>query len=406
MNKRILYLLAFLLFLLIGANQVRAQENINIYFFWGNGCPHCAEEEPFLEQLKAKYPNIEIRDFEVWYNKDNQKLLQSAGEILNKTISGVPFTVVGEQNFTGYLSDATTGANIEVAVSACNTAVCVDPLAQLFEDTPENNPVTTIEPQEQDSDVDSAIPKSIDVPIFGTIKTENLSLPLLTVVLGALDGFNPCAMWTLIFLIGLLLGMKDKRRMWILGSAFILASAAVYFLFMAAWLNLLQFLGAVVWIRALIGLVALGGGGYYLKEYFSNKDASCKVTGQEKRQRTFERLKRYTQEKSFWLALGGIVVLAMAVNLVELICSAGLPAVYTQVLSLSDLAPWQYYAYLLLYIFIFLLDDLFVFFVAMKTMQVTGITTKYARASHLIGGVAMLIIGLLLIIKPEWLMFG
>ncbi|MFA6272684.1 MAG: hypothetical protein WC693_06380, partial [Patescibacteria group bacterium] len=82
MNKRILYLLAFLLFLLIGANQVRAQENINIYFFWGNGCPHCAEEEPFLEQLKAKYPNIEIRDFEVWYNKDNQKLLQSAGEIL------------------------------------------------------------------------------------------------------------------------------------------------------------------------------------------------------------------------------------------------------------------------------------------------------------------------------------
>ncbi|MFA6391667.1 MAG: hypothetical protein WCW66_02825 [Patescibacteria group bacterium] len=405
MSKRILYLLVISFCLLFGANQVKAQENINIYFFWGNGCPHCAKEEPFLEQLKEKYSNVEIRDFEVWYNKDNQKLLQSVSRVLDENISGVPFTVIGEQTFSGYLSDETTGASIEEAVVACTTKVCADPLAQLFEDTEENTP-TVIEPKEQAEENNSAIPDKLDVPIFGTIKTENFSLPLLTIVLGALDGFNPCAMWTLIFLIGLLLGMKDKKRMWILGSAFIFASAAVYFLFMAAWLNLLQFLGTVIWIRALIGLVALGGGIYYLKEYKTNKDASCKVTGQEKRQRTFEKLKRYTQEKSFWLALSGIIVLAMAVNLVELVCSAGLPAVYTQVLSLSDLAPWQYYAYLLLYIFIFLLDDLFVFFIAMKTMQITGITTKYVRASHLIGGIAMLIIGLMLILKPEWLMFG
>ncbi|MFA6272326.1 MAG: hypothetical protein WC693_04465 [Patescibacteria group bacterium] len=405
MYKKIIYSLVISLCLLIGANQAQAQEDVNIYFFWGNGCPHCAEEEPFLEQLKEKYSNVEIRDFEVWYDKDNQKLLQSVGRLLDKNISGVPFTVVGEQTFSGYLSDDTTGASIEEAVLNCISTTCTDPLARLFDDSTESIPAV-IEQEEKTEDNSSAIPDKLDVPIFGTIKTENLSLPLLTIVLGALDGFNPCAMWTLIFLIGLLLGMKDKKRMWILGSAFIFASAAVYFLFMAAWLNLLQFLGTVIWIRALIGLVALGGGGYYLKEYFSNKDASCKVTGQEKRQRTFERIKRYTQEKSFWLALGGIIVLAMAVNMVELICSAGLPAVYTQVLSLSNLDPWQYYAYLLLYIFIFLLDDLFVFFIAMKTMQVTGITTKYARASHLVGGIAMLIIGLLLILKPEWLMFG
>jgi hypothetical protein len=194
--------------------------------------------------------------------------------------------------------------------------------------------------------------------------------------------------------------------MWILGTAFIVASASVYFLFMAAWLNFILFIGIVVWIRILIGLVALGGGSYSIKDYFKNPQAGCKVTGSEKRKKIFEKLKNITHQKSFYLALGGIILLAFAVNLVELICSAGLPAVYTQVLALSNLAKWQYYLYILLYVFVFMLDDLFVFFVAMTTLQMTGITTKYSRYSRLIGGILMLIIGLLLIFKPAWLMFG
>jgi hypothetical protein len=149
-----------------------------------------------------------------------------------------------------------------------------------------------------------------------------------------------------------------------------------------------------------------GGGVYNLREYFINKESGCKVTGDEKRQRVFEKLKAITQKQQFWLALGGIIILAGAVNLVELICSAGLPVVFTQILALSNLAKWQYYLYMLLYIFIFMLDDLIVFIVAMVTLKMTGITTKYTRLSHLIGGILMLIIGLLLIFKPEWLMFG
>jgi hypothetical protein len=175
---------------------------------------------------------------------------------------------------------------------------------------------------------------------------------------------------------------------------------------MAAWLNLILFLGFIFWIRLIIALVALGGGGYNLREYFINKDSGCKVVGGEKRQKVFEKLKRITQEQKFWLALGGIMVLAAGVNLVELICSAGLPVIFTQVLALSNLATWQYYSYMLIYIFVFMLDDLFVFFTAMITLQLTGITTKYTRISHLIGGILMVVIGILLIFKPEWLMFG
>jgi cytochrome c biogenesis protein CcdA len=224
--------------------------------------------------------------------------------------------------------------------------------------------------------------------------------------MGSLDGFNPCAMWALLFLITLLLGMENRKRMWILGIAFIITSALVYFLFMTAWLKLILFIGIIFWIRILIGAIAIGGGSYNLKEYFTNKEGACKVTNNQRRREIFEKLKKITQHQSFYWALGGIILLAFAVNLVELICSAGLPAVYTQILTLSELATWQYYMYLILYILFFMIDDLFVFFVSMKTLQVTGITTKYSRWSHLIGGILMIIIGLLLIFKHEWLMFG
>ncbi|MBU1499606.1 hypothetical protein KKE48_01920, partial [Patescibacteria group bacterium] len=126
----------------------------------------------------------------------------------------------------------------------------------------------------------------------------------------------------------------------------------------------------------------------------------------EKRQKILENLRRIAQKRRFILALGGIILLAIAVNMIELVCSAGLPAIYTKILSLSGLSTWQYYLYLLFYTLIFMLDDLFIFFTAMITLQAVGIQSKYSRFSHLIGGVLMFVIGLLLLLKPEWLMFG
>lgn len=384
-------------------NQTEISNQVNIYFFWGNGCPHCAKEKPFLEKLAQKYPQVKVYDFEVWYNSENRKLLVEIGKKLKANVSGVPFTVVGEKYFIGWYDEKSTGAAIENAVQCVLREGCRDVVGELI--APKSEEKNSEEGCECEKEK-SPIPQKLKIPLFGEIETKNLSLPLLTVVLGGLDGFNPCAMWTLLFLISLLLGIKNRKRMWILGSAFIVASAAVYFLFMAAWLNLLLFVGFIVWVRVIIGLLALGGGVYNLREFFVNKQSGCKVTGEEKRQKVFEKLKTITQKQQFWLALGGIIILAAAVNLVELICSAGLPVVFTQILALSNLAKWQYYLYMLLYIFVFMLDDLFVFFAAMITLQMTGITTKYTRLSHLIGGILMVVIGILLIFKPEWLMFG
>lgn len=137
-----------------------------------------------------------------------------------------------------------------------------------------------------------------------------------------------------------------------------------------------------------------------------NRAAVCKVTAPAERRQVFDRLRELASRRSLPLALGGIVLLAFAVNLVELLCSAGLPAVYTHVLTLSDLPRWQYYGYLLLYVFVFLLDDLLVFAVAMTTLEVTGLSAKYTRYAQLVGGVVLVVLGALLLLRPEWLMFG
>jgi glutaredoxin len=418
-------------FLLVFSLPVNAAESVNAYLFYGEGCPHCAQEGEFLESLKIEYPELEIKRFEIYYNQDNAKLMQTIGETLNISISGVPFLFIGDQYFIGY-SEGVTSIEIENKINNCLEKKCPDVVEiildfQKTEEEIKNSGDNIIgstlteeiinfpeENKENFSEIDSEINnvketkiKDINIPLLGKINISDFSLPVLSIFLGFLDGFNPCAMWTLLFLISLLLGMKDRKKMWILGSAFIVSSAAVYFVFMSAWLNLILFLGFIIWLRIIIGMVALGGGVYSLKEFFFNKNvAVCKVVNNDKKQKVFEKLKKIINQKSFLLSLGGIIILAFLVNLVELVCSAGLPAIYTQILALNNLPLWQYYLYILLYILFFMLDDLFVFFIAMITLQMTGITTKYAKYSRLIGGLAMLIIGLLLILKPEWLMFG
>lgn len=394
-NKIIKLFLFFAILLTVSVAPVFAQNNISspdnsdnpenkveLYFFWMDGCPHCADEKPFLEKLEQKYPEVKVSDFNITASKESVALLKKfkAEFKIKDNRLLVPFTVIEKEYVSGWYNEKTSGKAVEEAVQRAIQ-------------------------NEQNGEVET-IPEKINLPFLGEIEIKNFSLPMITIILGALDGFNPCAMWVLLFLISLLLGMEDKKRMWILGSVFIITSAFVYFLFMSAWLNLILFLGFIVWIKIVIGIVALIGGGYNLKEYFTNKEAICKVTNNEKRKKVFENLKAVTQKQKLWMALVGIIFLAFAVNLVELVCSFGLPAIYVQILTLTELSAWQYYAYLSLYIFVFMLDDLFVFFVAMKTLQMTGITAKYTRVSHLIGGVLMLIIGTLLIFKPELLMFG
>lgn len=399
---------------------VSAQAAVTVHLFHSEGCPHCRDERAFLEEIAPRYPDVEFALYEISKDASAAKLLGKVGEALKTTIPGVPFTVIGDQFVVGFGSSETTGLQIEKLIQQQQKTQRPDVVQALLLDsaTAETPMVTpTIVKTEQSEEttqekspaVDqplSVLDTSIAVPVVGSVSIRSLSLPMLTVLIAFLDGFNPCAMWVLLFLISLLLGMHDRKRMWILGSTFIVASGLVYLLFMTAWLNFFLLLGYIQLTRTLIGLFALGVGIYQLRDFYVNKDGGCKVVPSEKRRPWLERMKKIVGQKQLVFAMVGMVGLAAAVNVVELACSAGLPAIYTQVLAVSGLATWQHYALLLLYIIIFMIDDILIFVIAMTTLQVTGIQHKYARYSHLIGGFVIFLLGLLLVFKPEWLLFG
>lgn len=388
-----------LFFAVLLAPQAQAEGPVDVYLFWGDGCPHCAKEKAFLEQYDSEYDcSITVHSFEVWNNRENADLFLKVINYFDVQSSGVPLTVIGGKVVSGYYDDQTTGQAIHQEISECYKSGCEDYVAGLI--TGNEEPVISGPDEEED------IPEKINLPFIGAVNTSSLSLPVLTILIAAVDGFNPCAMWVLMLLISLLLGMENRRRMWIIGCIFIFASALTYFLFLTAWLNLFIFLGFVQWIRIIIGLVAIGAGLYHLKDYWQNKSGECKVETSGWKQKIRQSLQDITKNPRFLLALLGVIAIAFAVNLVELVCSAGLPAIFTHILSLSNLAGWQYYAYLLLYILIFMLDDLIVFFVAMIALKSVVFTGKYSRFSNLVGGIIILILGILLMFKPEWLMFG
>ncbi len=388
MSRLLKILLITTLIFLSDTAVTEAKNKVDIYLFYSKTCPHCEKERLFLNTLKTKYSELAINEYEITTNKQNMDLFVKVGKTLSSNTAYVPFLIIGNKVITGYLNDETTGAQIEQQVINAIDTTQEDIIKKLVV-APEQNKGSS---------------NNIVLPVFGTINTKEISLPLLTAIIGLLDGFNPCAMWALLFLISLLLGIKDRKRMWILGVAFIVTSGFVYFLFMAAWLNMFLFVGYLPIIRIIIGFTAAGFGIYYLNKYFRNP-SGCSTSEDEKRQEIFNKLKDITQRKSFFWSLFGIMLLAVAVNLVEMMCSVGLPAIYTNVLSSNKLMPIQYYLYLAGYILFFMLDDIIVFVIAMTTLQAVGIDSKYAKYSSLLGGIIIFIIGILMLFKPELLTF-
>ena len=202
--------------------------------------------------------------------------------------------------------------------------------------------------------------------------------------------------------------MKDRKKMWILGLTFIITSGVVYLMFMLTWLNLATLINKIAYIRYAIAVVAMIAGIVNLNNYIKSlkKDDGCEVVDKKERKKIMSKIMSITTEKKFVIALVGIIVLAASVNIVELMCSIGLPLLFTQILAMNDLSGFSYMMYMLIYILFFLIDDIIVFAVSMITFKVTGITTKYTKYSHLVGGIIMVIIGILLVLKPEILMFN
>ena len=404
--QKLIKLFTFFLIFMLGICTVNAEEKnlVNIYLFHSNTCPHCQEEIKVLDELQKKYSNIKVYKYEI-SDYDNYKLLDGVAELYNVNLSGVPFTIIGDKYFIGF-SHANGKANFIATIEYYSNYGYIDKVGNYIGDIPS----PTYEINENNPPIEEYIKEktSYKISILGKkIELKSLTLPVISILIGLVDGFNPCAMWVLLFLISVLIGMKDRRRMWILGITFLLTSAFIYLLFMLAWLNAAKLLLTINWFRLIIGLIAITGAIINLRSYIRHrKDNGCDVINDKKRSKIFDKIKKFTHEKNFILAILGAVALAISVNIVELACSAGLPVMFIEILSMNELTIIEHIIYIALYMLFFLLDDLIVFFIAMRTMELTGFSTKYGKVSKLVGGLLLLGIGILLIFKPEWLMFN
>jgi len=394
MVKKIGLLIFAILLLSSFFTPVAAEDKvINIFFFHAEGCLYCAKEEAFLKELQQNDKNVKIYRFEIAYDKEGQEVAKKVEDLLGIKISTVPYTIIGRQSIIGF-SEGITDKDILEAIAYNRTHVVRDIVGEMLGVAV---PIT--------GDEDDPKETIIRLPFFGEVKAKSVSLPLLAVVIGTLDGFNPCAMWVLLLLISMLIHIKEKWKMWTLGFIFLFTSAIMYFFFMLSWLNITMLFGSVFILRLIIGVVAVGGGSINIRNGLK-KDDGCEVVDSAQRKKLRQRIQEISDQPTFILAILGIMGLAITVNLVELLCSAGLPIVFTQVLALNQVTYWEKIGYLLLYVSFFLLDDIIVFVIAMKTFELTGISTKYAKYSHLIGGAIMIILGILMVVKPGWLMFN
>lgn len=354
-------------------------------FFYGQGCPHCAKEEIFLKELQKEYPELEINAYETWYNEENATLLKKVKESFDEVNPYVPYTVIGNKTWTGYQESYDT--EIRNYVKACEYKTCEDVVANVKKQG------TAIKTDQDTSR------ETVTLPVFGTFSIKKVTVPLLAALMGFLDGFNPCAMWVLLFLISMLLGMKDRKKMWILGSVFIGGSGLVYFFFLTSWLTLATTVNQLITLRICLGVFAALFGLYELFTAFQKKDVGCTVTNQKQRKKLMGLIKKYLQEQSFVLALLGILLVSFIVNLIEFACSAGFPVLFTQIITMMKFNKIEELGLILIYIFFYLIDDIIVFVVSMKTLKAFGISNKWQKYTKVISGILLVIVALYLIFQ-------
>ncbi len=340
------------------------QDDGRLHVFVHPDCPHCHKAQAFLRTR----PNIDVVLHDVSKPASEHLFRMVADELgIPERALGVPLFVFGHRHIIGFDSAETTGAQILALVGEGGVA--------------------------------SHAPPRIELPVFGAIDPTHYSLFALTALMGLADGFNPCAMWVLIYLISLIAGLKDRSKIWWLVGTFIVTSGVLYFLLMTAWLNMFLVVGYVRPLTELIALAAIGFGFSHLYDLVWTRGAiECEVGDVEQRQRTMARIRDVVAAPVGLVSLALVTGLAFAVNSIEFICSAALPAIYTHVLALSDVSVAAYYAYIALYVFFFMLDDLIIFGLAAFAIQ-RIINTRYAVLSRLVGGLVLIGLGLWMLMR-------
>ena len=376
-------------------NFTRAAEPMKLYKFWSKYCPHCKDENVFLDDLVKKRGDIEIISYEVTSDPVAADLFKKFSDACGNQKYAVPALYIGEKAIVGYKDENTTGKEIIAAIDSYNVDNYPDPLDRL------ESGGSFI--GQEGVCANSSVETKRKLPILGEVDLKNFSLPALSIILGTVDGFNPCAMWALLALLSLLVALGSRKKVLLVGGIFLISSYLASFLFLSAWLNAFSFVKFDLTVRVIIGLVAVFTS-YQLFNSFLKETEECKVS--KGKAKIYQKIEELSKTTFVPFLIIGAVVLAVMVNVVEFMCSINLPVIYTKVLSMAELPKISYYLYIALYNAFYMLDDIIVFLIAVFSMKAfTGINLKYARFTKLVGAVVMVLLAVMILFFPRLLAF-
>jgi len=357
--KKTLFALALFLLLPVFSS---AQENVAVDFFYSSTCSHCQREQKFLDEMQDKYPDVQINRFSI-SERESVDLLKEYYldySIPQKYYGTVPITFIGEEHFIGF--NDSIAEKIENCLSG--------------NDQCENSEgETTFVGMEGEA----------ELPFIGRVDFKKYSLPVLTVLLGALDGFNVCSLGALVLILGLVLAFKSRKKILLFGGLFILTSTVIYGILIALWYNIFSFFSPYInTMNILIGILGIGGGAFFLERYlkFRKYGPTCEVSmGKDLMAKFSSRFSQSIQKSGgIIFSLASILLFAAILTVVEFPCSAVVPVAYAGVLAQANLSPLAYFLYISAYLFFYMLDEIIIFLIAFFTMKVwlaSGKTTVW-----------------------------
>jgi glutaredoxin-related protein len=362
-----------------------AAPRVHLYFFWSQKCPHCLEARPELEALARSQPWIVLHSLELTKSQANVERYIAMAAELGQQAQSVPALFFCRQMQVGWQTGGLSRTMLLEQMNQCRSQVASG---------------GTIGP---DKSVSSQADTTMFLPLIGSFDARLHSLPVMTVLIAGMDAFNPCAFFVLLFLLSLLVHQQDRRRMALIGGVFVLFSGLMYFAFMAAWLGLFRIMGSLPWVTGAAGALAVVIGAVNTKDFFAFKAGVSLSIPESRKADIFRRGRAILAAGNLPAVLAATVLLAIAANFYELLCTAGFPMVYTRLLTMQVSNSTQHLFYLALYNVIYVFPMLLIVFAFVRTLGARKLSEREGRLLKLLSGLMMLELGLLLLVAPEWL---
>jgi cytochrome c biogenesis protein CcdA len=392
----VLALVALLATLLGGvpASAAEAQpadegEAPTLVLYWGEGCANCEAEKEFLAEFRQSHPDLRVQRYEVSRDSANRERFERHLARLDLEASAVPTTVLGQRVWIGFSEpiEADLRANLRRALAGEQVPAGVYGQAAPGTCTTD---ACALEPE-----------SAIDVPVVGRVDLGSHSLVVSTLLIGFVDGINPCSLWVISILLAIVIRTGSRRRVLAIGSVFLLVTATMYALFMAGVYGALSVISHLGAIQAVVAVAAGIVGVVSVKDYFFYKEGLSFTIPDRSKPGIYARMRRVAGERALVPALAATAVLAVGVSLLETPCTAGFPVIWTGLLDANDVPLTGAVLLFVLYMIPFLLDELVIFTAAVVTMRTTKLQERHGRVLKLVAGTTMLALAGAMLLAPE-----